>query len=265
MKTLWHAAADWTKRHYLRKARQVIHATFEAIAPENSACSMYVIAVTDDVIFQLKRAMPELKSVNFRQDNATCYHSSATMIGVQNLTRKHKVAICMDFSDPQGGKGPCDRKAAVLKNHMRTYLNSGNDITNAEQMKTAMESNGGVHGLSRGLSVVLGGSLQVPEKYVLEKWDGISLISDIVYKKRNMEVWRAYDVGTGKKIPYTKFESKKSSSSITLPTLNEIQNSATLWQERAGNKKKQKPMLNRKVMKEKAMTTPCSHVLKKDA
>ena len=80
---------------------------------------------------------------------------------------------------------------------MRTYLNSGNDIRNAEQMKTAMESNDGV----RGLSVVLGGSLQVPEKYVPEKWDGVSLINDIVYKKRNMEVWRAYDVGTGKKIP----------------------------------------------------------------
>ena len=183
--------------------------------------SMYVIAVIDDVILLLKRAMPELKSVNFRQDNAACYHSSATMIGVQNLARKHKVAIRMDFSDPQGGKGPCDRKAAVLKNHMRTYLNSGNDITNAEQMKTAMESNGGV----RGLSVVLGGSLQVPEKYVPEKWDGVSLINDIVYKKRNMEVWRAYDFGTGKKIPYTKFESTKSSSSITLPTLNKIQNS----------------------------------------
>ena len=159
--------------------------------------SMYVIAVTDDVIFQLKRAMPELKFVNFRQDNAACYHSSATKIGVQNLARKHKLAIRMDFSDPQGGKGPCDRKAAVLKNHMRTYLKSGNDITKAEQMKTAMESNDGV----RGLSVVLGGSLQVPEKYVPEKWDGVSLINDIVYKKRNMEVWRAYDVGTGKKIP----------------------------------------------------------------
>ena len=35
MKTSLHAAADRTKRHYLRKARQVIHATLEAIAPEN--------------------------------------------------------------------------------------------------------------------------------------------------------------------------------------------------------------------------------------
>ena len=36
MKTSWHAAADRTKRRYLRKARQVIHATLEEIALENS-------------------------------------------------------------------------------------------------------------------------------------------------------------------------------------------------------------------------------------
>ena len=35
IKTSWHAAADWTKRHCLCKARQVIHTTLEEIAPEN--------------------------------------------------------------------------------------------------------------------------------------------------------------------------------------------------------------------------------------
>ena len=182
---------------------------------------MYVIAVIDDVIFRLKRAMPELKSVNFRQDNAVSYHSSATMIGAQSLARKHKVAIRIDFSYPQAGKGSCDRKAAVLKNHMCTYLNSENDITNPEQMKPAMESNGGV----RGVSVVLGGFLQILDNYLPEKWDGISLINDVVYNKRNIEVWRAYDVRNGKKILHTKFESTKSSSLITLTTLNKIENS----------------------------------------
>lgn len=34
--TSWDAAAERTKRHYLRKARQVIHAALEKIAPENS-------------------------------------------------------------------------------------------------------------------------------------------------------------------------------------------------------------------------------------
>ena len=104
---------------------------------------------------------------------------------------------------------------------MRTYLNSEDDITNPEQMKPAMESNGGV----RGVSVVLGGFLQILDNYLPEKWDGISLINDVVYNKRNIEVWKAYDVRNGKKILHTKFESTKSSSLITLTTLNKIENS----------------------------------------
>ena len=62
--------------------------------------------------------MPELKSVNFKQDNAGCYHSATTILGVQQLTQKHDVSIKMDFSAPQRGKGPCDRKVATLKNHI---------------------------------------------------------------------------------------------------------------------------------------------------
>ena len=53
----------------------------------------------------------------------------------------------IDFSDPQRGKGPCDRKAVVVKNHMR-YLNSGHDNSNTEDMKLAVESNGSVRGVA---------------------------------------------------------------------------------------------------------------------
>ena len=114
----WHISVAMRKI-----AGKLQNVTLVHVFDKSNQDSLYVIAVIDDVICQLKRAMPELKSVNFRQDNAACYHSSATIIGVQNLARKHKVAIRIDFSDPQGGKGPCDRKAAVLKNHMRTDEN----------------------------------------------------------------------------------------------------------------------------------------------
>ena len=53
----------------------------------------------------------------------------------------------LDFSDPQAGKGACDRKAATIKAHMRIYLNEGNDIENASQMVDTMRSSGGVSGL----------------------------------------------------------------------------------------------------------------------
>ncbi|CAB3990326.1 Hypothetical predicted protein, partial [Paramuricea clavata] len=120
--------------------------------------SLYVLAVIDDVIEKLKTAIPGLKSVSFRQDNAGCYHSAATILGIHQLAIKHNVCVRMDFCDPQGGKGPCDRKAASIKNHMRSYLNSGHDISSAQDMKSAIESNGGV----RGVATILCGPLTCP-------------------------------------------------------------------------------------------------------
>ena len=81
--------------------------------------SLYVLPIIDDVIEKLKIAIPGLKSISLRQDNAGCYHSATTILGVHQLAIKHNVSMRMDFSDPRGGKGPCDRKAANIKNHMR--------------------------------------------------------------------------------------------------------------------------------------------------
>ena len=53
----------------------------------------------------------------------------------------------IDFSDPHGGKGAADRLAATCKNQVRTFLNEGNDVTNAEQLKSALLSHGGVEGV----------------------------------------------------------------------------------------------------------------------
>ena len=110
------------------------------------SCSKDSIAVLGviDVVKQLKEEMLDINSIIFRQDNAGCYHSAATMLGLQQLACQHNVALRMDFSDPQGGKGPCDRKAATVKSHMRTFLKSWNDIETAEKMKTAIESGGGI-------------------------------------------------------------------------------------------------------------------------
>lgn len=95
--------------------------------------SLYVLALINDIIKMWKSAMPELKSVSLRQDNAGCYHSATTILGVRQLSVKHNISLRMDFSDPQDGKGRCDLKAANLENHMQSYLNSGHDISNGVQ------------------------------------------------------------------------------------------------------------------------------------
>ena len=196
----WHVSVAMRKR--ADKTLQTL--TLVHIFQKSNQDSLYVLAIIDDVIEKLKCTMPELKSLSFRQDNAGCYHSAATILGVRQLSIKHNISVRMDLSDPQGGKGPCDRKAAVIESHMRSQLDSGHDISNAEEMKLAIESSGGV----RGVATILCGPLIIPDPNPFPKWDGVSLLNDIKFYSEEMRIWRAYGVGDGKVIPYSDFHLK---------------------------------------------------------
>ncbi|XP_072025035.1 uncharacterized protein [Amphiura filiformis] len=82
-----------------------------------------------------------LTVVHIRQENAGCYHSAETILGMQKVAESAGVQIRrMDFSDPQGGKGPCDRRAASLKAHIRIHINEGHNVEDALEMKSAIEA-----------------------------------------------------------------------------------------------------------------------------
>ena len=180
--------------------------------------SLYVLAIIDDVIDKFKIAIPGLKSISLRQDNAGCYHSATTILGVRQLAIKHSVNLLMDFSDPQGGKGSCDRKAANINNHMHSFLNSGHDISNAEDVQSAIQSNGGVH----GVATVLCGSLTIPDPKPFPKWDGVSFINDIQMKGEEMKVWRAYGVGDGKEVQYSNFALNEKTELLSLAKITDV-------------------------------------------
>ncbi len=159
--------------------------TFAHIFESCSQDSPTVLAIFDVVLQQLKNILPSLELVYVKQDNAGCHHSAPTMLGIHQIAKTNGVALArIDFSDPQGGKGACDRKAATIKNHMRAYLHSGHDIETAQQMKNAIEPNGGV----AGVTVTLCGK-QFTSSFKMTKWDGISYINNIEYN--NIEMIRA--------------------------------------------------------------------------
>ena len=84
---------------------------FQSCTQDN--CS--VLAVMSDVLQELKVVMPALDSVYFWQDNAGCYHCGATIMGAVQCGELCGVTVKrMDFADPQGGKGACDRKAGCI-------------------------------------------------------------------------------------------------------------------------------------------------------
>ena len=115
--------------------------TFCHIFKHTNQESSAVGAVAQDVIQRVKHVMPYLSTVYYRQDNAGCYHSGPTMVFSSVIGKKAGVNLKhLDFSDPQGGKGACDRKAASIKSHTNVYLNAGHDIDTPEQMFEAMAS-----------------------------------------------------------------------------------------------------------------------------
>ena len=140
----WHISV--TIRQSQSKSLEML--TLVHLFQKSNKDSNYVLAIIDDVTHQLKCAMSELNCVNLRQDNAWCDHCALTILGVRQLAVKHNVAVRMDFSDPQDSKGPCNRKVANIKNHMRSHLNSGHDICNAAEMRSAIVANGGLQGVS---------------------------------------------------------------------------------------------------------------------
>ena len=106
----------------------------------------------------------------------------------------------MCFSDPQGGKGPCDRKAASIKLHVRVYLNQGSNVETGKEMVDAIQSLGGVP----GVDVTLCSPSQIPKPSLNVKIEGVSLISNIEYNDGSLQVWKAYGIGPGKCIQLTK-------------------------------------------------------------
>ena len=205
----WHVTVAMRK---IMASHQLQMMTFVHVFQSCSQDSSTVLAIMEDVIGKLKAIIPSLKPVTYRQDNAGCYRCGATILGASKASQFHEVMVKrLDFSDPQGGKGACDRKAATIKAHMRVHLNEGNDIENANQMVDAMRSSGGVPGLNVTLCEMTSSTTRV-------KFDGVSGVSNVEYGEDSITTWKTYGIGPGKIIKLSKFA--EDNNDVSIPKLS---------------------------------------------
>lgn len=123
------------------------HQILVHIIEQSNQGSDAVAQLMKHTLTQLKKECPELKTAYLRQDNAGCYHSAEMLVSCRPLKESGIIAKRVDFSDPQGGKGPCDRYAAAIKAHVRRYINEGHDVLTGTQLKEAILSHSGVRGV----------------------------------------------------------------------------------------------------------------------
>ena len=85
-------------------------------------------------------------------------------------------------------------RIATMKSHMRRYLNEGNNIISASDMKRALDSYGGVKGCR--VSVV---SVDTSKQEITRhKWTGIQSFYNFEFQRLGIRVWKAYGIGKGK-------------------------------------------------------------------
>lgn len=131
-----------------------------------------------------------------RSDNAGCYHCAYLILSLPSLGERAGIKIVRyDFSDPQAGKDVCDRRIATVKSHMRRYINEGRDIKTASDMKAAIDSYGGVKGCQAAV-VKVQESSQTMKKHTMS---GIQSLNNFSFESGGLRVWKAYDVGPGKR------------------------------------------------------------------
>ena len=107
-----------------KMGRKLRHQAFVHIAQNCSQDSNVVAAIMEHILRNLKNEHPEIKTAYFRQDNAGCHKSAAMLAACPLMQKTTGINVRrVDFSDPQGGKGSCDRKAATIKVLVRHFVN----------------------------------------------------------------------------------------------------------------------------------------------
>ena len=142
------------------------HRAFVHVAQNCSLDSNVVVSVIDHILRALKVEHPEIRRASFRQDNAGCYHSATLLAACRLMQQTTGIKVKrVDFSDPQGGKGPCDRKAATIKAHVRRFVDEGHDVLTATDLRDAILSNNGVRGVRVAVVNVEGVGQMQPTKW----------------------------------------------------------------------------------------------------
>ena len=83
-----------------------------------------------------------------------------------------------------------------MKGHIRRYINEKHDVVTAEDMKIALESNGGVKGCNFIVAEV--DVSEAPEAG--SHFEGVSYLNNFAYEEDSIRCWKAYKQGEGKTI-----------------------------------------------------------------
>ena len=173
--------------------------------------SQIVVALLRDVLLRVKQVDRNVRFAYITSNNTGYYHSAQTVLLLSKISHESGIQIRrIDFYDPQGGKGPSDQYAAVIKSHVHRFLNEKHNVTTAAKFVEAICSNKHIRGVYAQEACLDKQSSDPPPKLVK-----IRLLNNFPLDPASIHMHRAWKVGDGKPIPFSKLEKPKSISTIT--------------------------------------------------
>jgi len=183
---------------------------FDQVTQDSDA----VLSTIEHIFLQIKANNNLITNAYVRSDNAGCCHSAQTILSLPGLAESTGIKIRrFDFSNSQGGKGTLsflttcsnfyyyddigssDRYAAILKSHVRRYLNEGHDVSTAVQFVAACQSYGGVKNVE-----VFECQLPPYSTKCNVKIADITKLHNFIYEAKDIRTYRAWNIGVGKLI-----------------------------------------------------------------
>ena len=96
------------------------------------------------------------------------------------------------YSEPQSGKGICDRILCPMKSSIRTYCNEGHDVLTAVDMRNALTE----HPV-KGTTAAVSGVKESEKSLSVNKIEQFSSLHNFQYEDSGLRVWKCYDIGKG--------------------------------------------------------------------
>ncbi|CAF2082378.1 unnamed protein product [Rotaria magnacalcarata] len=112
----------------------------------------------------------------------------------------------------EGGKGPCDRYAAVIKSNVRRYLNENHNVTNASEFVAACQSYKGIKGVTAFDCRIEKSPFKKRSKCNIKQ---ITNYFNFEYQNGGLLVHRSWNIGSGLLIPWSQLNYDKSILNIT--------------------------------------------------
>lgn len=157
-----------------------------------------MLSILENLLSIIKQGNPEVNKVYLRSDEAGCYHNSKLVSSFQEL--RHRLGIVIvryDHSEPQLGKDMCDWILCPMKAAIRRYCNEGHDVISAKDMYTALKE--------RPVKSTTATVCAIQEQYAtleMSKIPNYSSLHNFKFMREGLHVWKAFNVGHGKFIPW---------------------------------------------------------------